>query len=85
MDTHDRRSRALLALVLADSEAVDRLTANYEDTPEYAEAWLTGQGYTPEKATSLAPFLQDALAAMTPRGALREASRNRRGPTRTEL
>lgn len=75
------RSRTLLALVLADPEAVDRLTANYRDTPEYVEAWLRDQGHQPEKAAWLAPHLRDALESMTPRGALREADRTAVGQT----
>lgn len=83
MDAHDLRSRALLALVLADQDAVARLTANHSD-PEDVEAWLQGQGHDAEKAALLAPYLRDALETMTPSGAIREASRERRSPSRTE-
>lgn len=85
MDAHDMRSRALLALVMADQNAVTKLTANYQGSPEgYVENWLTQQGHEAEKAKLLAPHLRSALESMTPSGAMREASRERRGPPRTE-
>lgn len=69
MDAHDLKSRALLALVLADQDAVARLVANYRDL-EHVEAWLREQGHDAEKATLLAPHLRAALSKMTPAGIL---------------
>lgn len=86
MDNHDRQSRALLAIIMARKADVDALVANYQDNPEgYVENWLIQQGHPLEKSASLAPHLRSALETMTPRGALREASQERRGPNCTDL
>lgn len=79
------QSRAPLALVMADGNAVERFTANFQDTDAYAETWLLGQGHTPERAARLAPHLRDAASSLTPSGAMGEAERDRRGPARTDL
>lgn len=67
MDAHDRRTRALLALVLADQDAVKQLTANHGDV-EHVGAWLREQGHDAERAELLAPHLHDALKNMTAAG-----------------
>lgn len=85
MDAHDRRTRALLALIMAGESAVNDLVKNFQDTPEYASRWLKARKYEHEDAIELAPFLREALANMTPPGAIREAERERRSPNRTDL
>ena len=85
IDTHDLRSRALLALVLADQNAVARFTTNFQDTDEYVETWLKEQGHPTERAARVAPYLRDAAASMTPVRAIREAQEDQGGPARTDL
>lgn len=82
-DTHDMKSRALLALVMADGNAVERFTTDFDGTTAYAEGWLLEQGHDAEKAAWLALYLQDSVAGMSPVGAAREAVEDRRDPKRT--